>query len=232
MNWHEFPDRAALTAAVTDRLQQQLTASLAERPTVSMALSGGSTPKPIYARLASLPLDWARVTAVPTDERWVGPDHAASNVGEIRRQFARTDLDVRSLAPDPLAGDADPHHAERVLSGLPKPFDLAMIGMGGDGHFASLFPGSPALAAGLDPKAPASALAVTPDPLPPEAPFSRISLTLARLLQTRCLLLVITGEAKREVLQQAARIDADEDVLPVAALLRAAGERLEVFWSP
>lgn len=232
MDWIEFSDRSALTDGVCQRVHEQVADGLNARSSVFMALSGGSTPMPIYARLARTGLDWSRVTAVPTDERWVPIEHAASNAGQISRQFAGSGLEVKSLVPDAALGDADPRHAEHVLSGLATPFDLVMLGMGADAHFASLFPRSPALEAGLDPRSAVDALALVPDPLPPEAPFARISLSLAKLLKTRCLMLVITGEAKREALLQAAQTAADERRLPVAALIRAAGQQLEIFWSP
>ena len=232
MQWIECPDRDALTEAVSQRVQSQLAESLAARPAGSLVLAGGGTPMPIYARLAGMALDWSRVTAVPSDERWVPIGHAASNSGQIRRQFGEAGLKVESLVPDAPLGDADSRHAEGVLASLPAPFDLVMLGMGADAHFASLFPHSSALNTGLDPGSEVHAVALTPDPLPPEAPFARVTLSLARLLQTRCLLLVITGQAKRAVLRQAARADADEQALPIAALIRAAGDQLETFWSP
>lgn len=232
MNWTEFTDRSALVDGVSRRIVRQLADSLEARPEAAVALAGGGTPMPIYADLATRTLDWSRVTAVATDERWVPADHQANNGREIRRQFAGTGMRVESLLPDDARAEATVDQAELSLAGLPQPFDLVVVGMGNDGHFASLFPRSPALPAGLDPNAQESALVVVPDPLPPEAPFVRITLTLARLLASRRLLLVITGQSKREVLEQAAHADADEQQLPIAALLRAAGEKLEIFWSP
>lgn len=232
MIFNEFADRHALVEGVSRRVCLQLEACLAEEPTACIVLAGGSTPMPIYARLAESHLDWSRISAVPSDERWVAADHPASNAHQIGAQFAGSGLQFLSLVPDPPSGAADPGHADVVLSSLPVPFELVLLGMGEDGHFASLFPNSAALEAGLDPAAAASALAVRPDPLPPEAPFERISLSLSRLLQTRSLLLVISGSAKRAVLEQAARPAADPRQLPIAALLRAADERLEIFWSP
>jgi len=228
----EFPDPEALTVTVSRHVHAHLRQCLQARSQASIVLSGGSTPMPIYAHLATMALDWSRVTALPSDERWVAVEDSASNTGQIRRQFGQAGLKLNSLVPDRPTGDADPAHAEDVLRKLPMSFDLVMLGMGGDAHFASLFPHSDALVAGLDPASTQAALALTPDPLPPEAPYARISLSLSRLLKTRRLLLVITGQAKREVLRQAAAEDADDHHMPVAALLRAAGDQLEVYWSP
>lgn len=231
-HWHIFNDKAALVAGLGELVEDCLKTALDQRGQASMALSGGGTPMPLYAALANASLDWARVWAVPTDERWVSASHAANNLGQIAEHMASSDIGLVGLVPDEPAGMPDPVPARSALAALPGSFDVVIVGMGGDGHFASLFPRSPALVAGLDPDGQESALVVTPDPLPPEAPFERISLTLSKLLATRYLVLLITGEEKREVFERAARSDADANELPIAALIRAAGSRLNVFWSP
>ncbi len=225
-------DRATLVTQVAEQLRSTIADALTRRGTASLVLAGGGTPMPIYAELAQAELDWASVLALPGDERWVAGDNEASNHFQMTQQFGPAAIRLERLVPEHPGRKPDPAHARQLLSSIPSPFDLVLLGMGGDGHFASLFPGSPALAAGLDPDCEEQALIVTPDPLPPEAPYSRITLTLSKLLSTRRLLLVITGEHKREVLAQAAGPNADPNQLPVAALLQAAGDRLEVFWSP
>ena len=232
INLTAFSDRTALVETVSDCIHSVLKGALEVRSTALMALSGGNTPMPIYSRLAGMDLDWSRVIGLPSDERWVPTDHQASNYREITRQFSDCGISLESLTPAKASGRADPRHAIKVLTSLPPTFDLVLLGMGGDGHFASLFPGSPALAAGLDTAGREQALAVVPDPLPPEAPHERITLSLSKLMATRHLILVITGQAKHEILKQAARPGADPNQLPVAALLRAAGERLTIYWSP
>jgi 6-phosphogluconolactonase len=227
-----FKQRPELVEAVSERIHERLKQALQQRPGASIALSGGSTPMPIYSRLADMDLDWSRVVGMPSDERWVPTDHPHSNYREILDRFAGCPIQLESLVPEQASGPADPQRALEILAQVPAPFDVVLLGMGGDGHFASLFPHSPALQAGLDPHSPEQALAVTPNPLPPEAPHQRISLSLARILTARELMLVITGQNKREVLEQAASPDADPDALPVAALLRAAGQGLRIYWSP
>jgi 6-phosphogluconolactonase len=124
--------------------------------------------------------------------------------------------------------DGDPRaslaHARRFLAVHPHAFDVVLLGMGADGHVASLFPGASNLAEGLDLAAPEDAIGVLPDPLPPEAPYPRISLTLPRLLRAREIHLVVTGDAQRQ--------DAGTG-LPVAALLHARADApIRIHWSP
>lgn len=173
---------------------------------VTVCLPGGATPAPVFARLAAMRLPWDKVTIVPGDERDVPHDHPLSNVGALRRAFGTTGTVIEPLSPD-----------------LPVPrFDLVWLGMGGDGHVASLFPGNDP-----DPAAPPGVIAVTPDPLPPEAPVARTTLTLAAIAASADIILVVRGEAKRALLAAAA---AGGNDLPVARLLRLAP--VTAFWSP
>ena len=172
---------------------------------VAVTVPGGSTPFPILERLADLPLDWRRVTVWPGDDRIVPEDHRASNTGRIRALLEPAGAEVVTLT---------------VMEQVPR-FALAWLGMGEDGHVASLFPNT-------DPRVddPERIRRLTPDPLPAEAPFDRISLTLPALLDSDRLLLVIRGEAKRRVLLAAAAGHSDT---PVARLLAAARQPVICF---
>ena len=165
----------------------------------------GSTPFPILADLHGSALDWARITVWPGDDRIVPEDHPASNVGKIRAALEPLGASVIALTEQ-----AYPPH-----------FALTWLGMGGDGHVASLFPNTDP-----QPDDPQRVRRLTPDPLPPEAPFDRISLTLPALLDSDCLLFVIRGAAKAALFGAAQRGDND---LPVARLLRAAHQPVTCF---
>lgn len=187
-------------------LEARLGAALAaaEGP-VAITIPGGSTPFPILAALAGSQLDWSRITVWPGDDRIVPEAHPASNVGRIR--VALEPLGAKVVA---LAEGANPPH-----------FALTWLGMGGDGHIASLFPNT-------DPRSdePARLLRLTPDPLPPEAPFDRLSLTMPALLDSDALLFVIRGDEKRALFVAASR---GENDLPVARLLKAAQQPVTCF---
>ncbi len=232
MGWieHDHADFDALVAHVASELEHACAVAIRERGTAWLALAGGRTPLPIYARLAASS-QAANITVIPTDERCVPHEHPACNLHALREAFASNDaIMVNSLTRGD--GDIDGSLAQsRALLALnPQPFDAVLLGMGTDGHFASLFPGAANLAAGLAMDGRVDAIATLPDPLPLEAPFARISLTLPRLLRARHVHLVIIGEDKRRVLRAAQHQDST-DGAPVAALLHARDHRVQVHWS-
>ncbi len=172
---------------------------------IAITVPGGSTPFPILERLARSSLDWRRVTVWPGDDRVVPEDHPASNTGRIRALLEPVGAEVVTLT---------------VMEQVPH-FALAWLGMGADGHVASLFPST-------DPRIddPEPIRRLTPDPLPPEAPFDRVSLTLPAVLASDRLVFVIRGDAKRRVFEDAAAGLSD---LPVARLLAAARQPVTCF---
>lgn len=196
----------ASDADVAEWLAARLRSALAQsRTPVAITIPGGATPFPILEKLIAHPLDWSRVTVWPGDDRRVAEDHPASNTGKIRALLEPAGAEVVTLSPM----EEVPH------------FALAWLGMGGDGHVASLFPAN-------DPRAddPQRIRLLTPDPMPPEAPFDRITLTIPALLDSDELLLVIRGKDKRALLEAAAM---GENDLPVARLLTAARQPVTCF---
>lgn len=228
----EHPDADALATAVAARIDAALDAALATRGAAVLALAGGRTSPPVFRRLAARQRDWRRVTVLPSDERWVAREHPDCNLRQMQHAFAGADgIRWLSLVPEAPHGAPDAAFAERALDVLPDAFDATLLGMGTDGHFGSLFPGSPNLAQALDPAATAAAAAIQPDPMPTAGPHPRVSLTLSRMLRSRRVLLAITGHDKRAVLEQAQRAP-DPLRLPVGALLHAPGAMIEIHWSP
>ncbi len=187
-------------------LHSQLAKALAAAPgEIAITIPGGATPFPILADLARQGLEWSRIAVWPGDDRIVPEDHPASNVGRIRA--ALEPLGARVVA---LAEGLNPPH-----------FALAWLGMGTDGHIASLFPNT-------DPKVDEDQplRRLTPDPLPPEAPFDRLSLTMPALLDSDALVFVIRGPEKQALFAAAL---AGEHDLPVARLLGAAHQPVTCF---
>ncbi len=234
MAWNEIEhsDADSLAMACAARIDSALDQALAVRKRAVLALAGGRTSPPVFRRMAQTPRDWTRVTILPTDERWVTFEHADCNLRQMRAAFNGAEgIDWRSLTPPAPVGAPDAGFANTQLAALDEPFDAILLGMGLDGHFGSLLPGSPNLAQALDPAGSAAAAAIMPDPMPSAGPHPRISLTLSRMLRSRLVLLAITGLDKRAVLGRA-QLDADATRLPVAALLHAPGAQVEIHWSP
>lgn len=183
-------------------------ASVVARPGAkALAVPGGRTPLPILHALAARPLDWAGTLIVPTDDRIVPANHPASNIGMLRSTLGSTGATLRPLE-----------------TGMRPPrFDLVWIGMGEDGHVASIFPN------GADAVSAEAAVAeVTPDPLPTEAPFARLTLTFAALADCAAMILVATGERKRGRIEDALAV---RSRLPIACLLAALSAPLTIYWS-
>lgn len=223
--WVQCSDNAAQVAALVQAVGDPLAAALDAGGDAVLAVSGGRSPVPLFHALRDADLDWSRVLITLVDERCVAPGHADSNERLVREHLlAGRAVAARfaGLVRDP----ADIAGSVAAANAAARPITVALLGMGEDGHTASLFPGAPELAAGLDPANPAHYLAVTP----PAAPHTRISLTLAALLQSRRLVLAIAGPIKRRVFDAAgAALSPD---LPVSALVHQTRVPLDVYWAP
>lgn len=216
-----------LAATLSERLVQVIDAALTARGSAFLALAGGRTAPPVFRRLSERVLDFSSVCAVPTDERWVPHSHPDCNLSAAKAAFAGAPgLRWLALTPAVPHGAVDADFAEQQLAGHPHAFDAVLLGMGADGHFASLFPGAPTLAAALDIRSRSAAIAIVPEPMPTAGPHPRISLTLARLLNARRVMLAITGADKRDTLERA-----HHDRLPIAALLDHCPD-LDIVWAP
>ncbi|MDT0574829.1 6-phosphogluconolactonase [Croceicoccus sp. F390] len=191
---------------IADWLHGRISAALAMREgPVAVSVPGGSTPFPILENLALMDLRWERLEFWPGDDRCVHPDHEASNLGRLRNALAATDAQVI-----PLEEDSQPPH-----------FALVWLGMGTDGHIASLFENTNPL-----PDDEQMVRRITPDPLPQDAPFDRITMTLPKFLAAEELMFVIRGETKQQLFQEAVRGQND---LPVARLLHNARASITCF---
>jgi 6-phosphogluconolactonase len=217
---------AALAGAVAAALDQ----ALRHRPLASLVVSGGNTPGGMYRRLARHALDWSRLVVTLADERWVSTDDKDSNEHMVRATLLRSGaararfIGLKNGASGPVEGAAA---AWAALREMPRPFDAVLLGMGDDGHTASLFPGSPNLAAALDPLAPPGCVAVQP----PVAAHARLSLNLAALLQSRRIFVQIIGAHKWQA-YAAACADGPPSAMPIRAILRQDAVPVEVHWCP
>lgn len=193
-NLHRYADLASVTDSLVEVVTRRLQKSLAHEQRASLLVPGGRTPIPFFEKLSQQPLDWDRVFISLTDERWVSPRDPASNERLVREHLLRNAaakahvVGLKSFTGDVTAGAAKAWHRLEVM---PRPFDVVVIGMGDDGHFASLFPDDPASARGLDPAQPPGCIAARA----PVEPIQRVSLNLSALLQARQLILLELGIA-------------------------------------
>ena len=219
----EYPDREMLAMGLADRLAGALRACLARHDRASFCVPGGSSPGETFATLAGTPLDWDRVDVLLGDERWVAPDDPRSNT-RLLRETLLTDRAAAAQVIPMLAEDDDPEAgAARLAPGVEPalPLSLLLLGMGADGHTASLFPDDPHLARALAPDAP-TVLAVRT----PSQPEPRVTLSARVLRDAMETHLLIMGDEKRAVLADAREASPEE--MPVAAVLRDA----TVHWAP
>lgn len=224
-----FSDAATMSAALADRVAAMLRHAIGQRGRASLVVSGGRSPIPFLHALGRRKLDWSRVTVTLADERWVPADHPDSNAGLVRSTLLQGDAAAARFIPL-YGGEATPEEGLAACAGrlreVPRPFDAVVLGMGDDGHFASLFPGIAGLRELLGETGPALAATV-----PPAAPHPRLSLGHSALLDARRVLLQIQGEAKRKVIEAAARCE-NAEKLPIAALLRQRKAPISVFFCP
>lgn len=226
---HSLVDRASASKIAAERIAAALDAELTSRHRASFVASGGSTPLACYAELATRKLDWSNVTVTLSDERWVAADDPASNAGMLARELFVAEAAAANFVPlyrdGTSASDACDAIATDLRRRLAMPFSATLLGMGSDGHFASLFPDAENLEAGLDLASEQLCVAVATA----ASPVPRISLTLAALLASQRLVLLVFGDDKRAILERAA--DGDT-TLPVTRLLAQQSRLIEIIWAP
>ena len=225
-----FQNSEILVAELAAKIGQSLLKSIAAHGRASLAVSGGSTPKSLFKQLSAVDIPWQDVVITLVDERWVAPSDPASNEQLVRqyllqdRAAAATFIGLKNSSPTATQGEAQ---CEQELRKIPQPFTVLILGMGNDGHTASLFPGSAQLAAATDMNSGKTCMAVTPA----DAPHERMTLTLPAILNTEEIILHLTGSAKKEVLAKAQEAGPAED-MPIRFVLRQEERPVLVYWAP
>jgi 6-phosphogluconolactonase len=224
----EFENTSALDIELSAKVAKLLVADIAETGSASLVVSGGRTPMGFFHLLSQQMLDWSKVSITLADERWVDADHADSNEKLVRANLLineahqATFIGLKNSAADAIVGEPE---AEQALAAVGK-FTVLILGMGDDGHTASLFPGADALALGLDMDSGRTCIGVTPT----AAPHQRISMTLPRLLDSQQIIIHISGAGKQQVLEQAQAGD-DVEALPIRAILKQQQAPLAIYWA-
>jgi 6-phosphogluconolactonase len=225
-----YPSMDTLARDVGNGIAAHLARGIAERGIASLVVSGGRTPVQLFEQLRLQTIDWSRVCVALADERWVEPTDPGSNERLVRdvllkeRAAEARFSGMKNAAPSPDLGAVS---AWETFARIPRPFDVTVLGIGDDGHTASLFPGSPNLRSALNPAASAGCVGMWA----PVAPHPRLSLNLSALLDSRRLLILIQGEPKMRTYTLASAAG-DVEQMPVRAVLRQDRVPLEVLWAP
>jgi 6-phosphogluconolactonase len=228
--WWDYESIGELADAVAGDVGFIIHSAVEARNASLIAVPGGSTGPKIFPKLAAQQLPWKRVTIIPTDDRLAPMDSDLANVREIARAFLPTGARVVPIATEiadyRLAGNS----ADARLQDLSWPPDLVWLGMGADGHTASIFPG-PDFQAALDAPKARRAIGVMPDPMPSAAPVARVTLTRAAILSARTILITIIGDQKRQLLELAIA-DGHSSKLPIGRVLAEAEQPIDIHWCP
>ncbi|WP_156680837.1 6-phosphogluconolactonase [Sphingomonas profundi] len=227
--WWDYDDEAEFAEAVAGDVAFIIESALDARGQALVAFPGGSTPAPVFALLAKKPLKWKNVTIIPGDDRLVPVTDKLSNVAMIGKAFLPLGARVLPIAPAEtkdyrMAGKA----ADARLADLHWPPDLVWLGVGDDGHTASIFPG-PDLDEALNAPKARRAIGVMPDPLPADAPVPRVTLTRAAILSARAIMIALKGKEKRAVLEKAIK-DGPLSSVPVGRVLADAEQPIDIHW--
>ncbi len=226
---HTFPSSTALASALASETVQHLRAGIDAKGSATLVVSGGSTPLQFFAELAHSELDWAQVIVFLADERWVPADAARSNAALVKMHLLQGRAEQAEFSPLYRDGHTPQQAADALalhLANASRPFDVVVLGMGGDGHTASLFPDAPEIGAALKAEA-ELAMVLTPA----SQPELRLSLTPNALTNTGFLALHIEGAEKRDVYEKALTDGAAEE-MPVRAIMRNDIQRTQVYWCP
>lgn len=226
----ECIDSEDLVPKLAARIRDLLSDGINKRGQASLAVSGGQTPVPLFRFLSQMELAWDKVVITLVDERWVDVSSKDSNEHLVRtcllQNKAAEALFVGMKTSALSAEEGEKECAERLQS-VPMPFDVLILGMGGDGHTASLFPGTGMLADAVDMHSGKKCIAVVPG----TAPHERMTLTLPAILNSKEIILHIAGQEKKQVYIRAVAEGKPED-MPIRFVLKQVEVPVNIYWCP
>ena len=230
IEWWDYDDATEMAGAVAGDIQFIIESAIDARGSAVIALAGGKTPFPAYEKLANAKLDWKKVTIIPGDERIVPLGDALSNVTQLAKIFLPKGARVMPIVPKATDDyKAAGRSADALMQDLHWPLDFCLLGIGGDGHTASIFPG-PDYDEALNGPKERRALGVMPEPLPPEAPVARVTLSRHAIASSRALMIALTGTDKRTLLEQAIE-QGPSSPYPIGRVLADVELPVDIHWA-
>lgn len=232
IEWWDFDSVAEMAEQVAGDIGFVIESAIEAHGGARIAVPGGRTPDAIYdALLANKKIDWSKVTLVPTDDRLVALDDGLSNYKRLDAKFSGRGVNVISLIDEAALGDYREagRLADQRLGLIDWPLDLVWLGMGADGHTASMLPGPDVDRAVAGPKE-RRAVGVRPEPMPEDAPIDRVTLTGAALASARTVMIVITGDEKKATLESAIE-EGPLSAKPIGRLLSEMDVPIDIYWS-
>lgn len=224
-----YQDRKRLFTGLCHDFQERLTDIIRKRRKASLALAGGTTPGPLYEALSNAPLNWEKVSVTLTDERWITPEDPASNEYLVRDLLLRRRAAAATFVPlktNHAKASGGAAIAEKRIAPI-TPFDICLLGMGPDGHIASLIPDAEGYAAAADPNS-TRKLAGIHAPGAAGAP-ERMTLTIPGILSSRRVVLLFMGQDKLNVYEEA---KAGGGSSPIKELLAQKKVPVHAVWAP
>lgn len=228
--FNTFANGADLAEALATRVADGLAAAIASRGEASIAVSGGSTPKAFFKALSVKDIDWKKVVITLVDERFVPPESDRSNHALVSAMLLQDKAASAKFLPlyHAIADAEDAAFAATTdAKRLARPFDVVILGMGGDGHTASFFPGGDHLEQALNPRTPRGVVTMRAE----GAGEPRLTFTFSSLQDARLLVLHIEGEAKKPVIDKAL-VEGAASTLPIGRVIAAAASDTEIYWAP
>lgn len=229
MKQHEFENSEALSRSLAKKIGEDLMEAISKKGVGSIAVSGGKTPIPLFNALSELDLDWEKIFITLVDDRWVDEQDSASNEQLVKTNLLKNKaqkahfVGLKTSSSSPFGHEIE---VEQKLIDFPFPLDVIVLGMGDDGHTASLFPHAVNLKLGLDLESMKKVIGMTPL----DAPHERITLTLPVILSSQHIYLHISGEQKLTVLKKATQGQNIED-MPIRAVIQNSNTELQVYYS-
>ena len=222
-----FDNRTLASQAAANHVATAIVEQLANSRQASIVVGGGSSPEECFAILANTDIDWRRVHILPSDERCVPREHEASNAGMIQRLLVANraaEANLLALYNHELSAEEQCSDVEKCLTSMIRPFAISLLGMGADGHFASLFADAQQITEGLDPDSDRNCMLVRTA----ASKHLRVSLTLNALINSNEILLLFFGDTKRDVYEQAKRPDS---AYPLSKLLLQQRTPVRTIWA-